>query len=74
MESDGGWLGVAGAGRFVGFLDPVTVVAGAFDRAGAGAFPAFGNQQHGDGGQVLGEPVSPVLRGECPPFRWRCGG
>ena len=74
MESDGGWVVVAGAGRFVGFLDAVTVVAGAFDRAWAGAFAAFGDQQHGDSSQVCGELVSPVLRGECPPFRWRCGG
>lgn len=32
----GGWspAGVAGAGRFAAFLDPVAVVAGSFDRAG----------------------------------------
>ena len=74
MESDRGWVGVAGAGWFVGLFDAVTVVAGAFDRAGAGAFSALGDQEDGDGGQVLGVSVSPVLRGECPPFRWRCGG
>lgn len=74
MESDGGWVGVAGAGRFVGFLDAVTVVAWAFDRAGAGAFSAFGDEEDGDGVEVDGKLVSPVLRGECPPFRWRCGG
>jgi hypothetical protein len=41
---------VAGAGGFVGFLDAVAVVAGAFDRAGAGAFPALRDQVHGDVG------------------------
>jgi hypothetical protein len=44
VESDRGWLVVAGAGWFVGFLDAVGVVAGAFDRAGAGAFAAFGDE------------------------------
>jgi hypothetical protein len=74
VESDGGWSVVAGAGGFVGFLDPVVVVSGAFDGAGAGAFAAGRDQQFGDVCQVLGQFVSPVLRGECPPFRWRCGG
>jgi hypothetical protein len=74
VESDRGWVGVAGAGWFVGFFGAVTVVAGAFDRAGTGAFPAFGDEQDGDGVEVDGKLVIPVLRGDCPPFRWRCGG
>src|SRR6266516_2672283 len=65
---------VAGAGRFAGFLDAVAVVPGSFDGAGAGAFAAFGDQQVGDLGEALREGVSPVLRGECPPSRWRFGG
>jgi hypothetical protein len=74
VEPDRGWLVVAGAGGFVGLFDAVAVVAGAFDCAGAGAFAASGDEQHGDGGQVDGELVSPVWRGKCPPFRWRCVG
>ncbi len=54
MGSDRGWLVVAGAGGFVGVFDPVAVVAGAFDRAGAGAFPAWWDEERGDGGQVVG--------------------
>ena len=65
---------VAGGGGFVGLFDAVAVVAGAFDRAGAGAFPALRDQVHGDVSEVFGELVSPVMRGECPPFRWRYGG
>jgi len=41
VETDGGGTGVAGAGGFVGFLDAVAVVAGAFDRARAVAFAAL---------------------------------
>jgi hypothetical protein len=74
VESDGGWVVVAGAGWFVGFLDAVSVVAWSFDGAGAAAFPTRWDQEGGDGGQVDGKLVSPVLRGECPLFRWRCGG
>jgi len=40
-EADGRRPAVAGAGGLVGFLDRVAVVAGAFDRAGAAAVPAF---------------------------------
>jgi hypothetical protein len=65
---------VMDAGRFVGFLDAVVVVSGAFDGAGAGAFAAFRDQEGCELGEVLGVGVSPVLRGECPPSRWRCGG
>jgi hypothetical protein len=50
VESDRGWVVVAGGGGFVGFLDAVAVVAGAFDRAGAGAFPALWDQERGDVG------------------------
>lgn len=39
---------MAGAGRLAWLLDPVLVVAGPFDGAGAGAPPAFGDQQGGD--------------------------
>jgi hypothetical protein len=74
VESDGGRAVVAGAGWFGGFLDAVVVVAGAFDGAGTGAFAAGWVEQAGDVGQQAGEGVIPVLRGECPPSRWRCGG
>jgi hypothetical protein len=47
-DVDGWWAVVADAGRFCGFLDPVLVVAGSFDRAGAGAFASFGDEQGGD--------------------------
>jgi hypothetical protein len=50
------------------------VVPGPFDGAGAGAFTAGRDQQDGDIGQVFGELVSPVRKGECPPSRWRYGG
>ena len=36
---------VADAGRLAGFLDPVVIVPGAFDRTRAGAFPAGGDEQ-----------------------------
>jgi hypothetical protein len=42
VDLDGGWLVVADAGEFVEFLDAVAVVAGAFDRSGAGSVPSFG--------------------------------
>ena len=42
MEPDGGRPVVAGAGWFGGFVDAIVVVAGAFDRAGAGPFTAWG--------------------------------
>ena len=42
VDLDGGWAVVADAGEFVGFLDAVAVVAGAFDRSGAGPVPSFG--------------------------------
>ena len=48
MDADRGWLVVSDAGGFAGFLDAVAVVSGAFDRAGAGAFAPFGDQQLGD--------------------------
>jgi hypothetical protein len=44
VDVDCGWLVVACAGWFAWFLDAVGVVAGAFDRAWAGAFAAFGDQ------------------------------
>ena len=49
---DGWWAVVANAGRLCGFLDPVLVVAGSFERAGAGGFASFGDQQGGDLGKV----------------------
>ena len=51
---DGRGAGVAGAGWFAGLFDPVVVVAGSFDGAGAGAFTAGGDAQDGDLGQVAG--------------------
>jgi hypothetical protein len=39
---------MADAGGLVSLLDPVAVVSGAFDRAGAGAFAAFGDEQGGE--------------------------
>jgi hypothetical protein len=68
-EVDGRWARVADAGRLVGFLDPVTVVAGAFDRAGAGAVPPGRVRFADDLGQDLGQSRLPVLRGESPPYR-----
>ncbi len=65
---------MAGAGGFAGFLDAVAVVPGAFDGAGAGAVAAGRDEQGRDGGEQARELVSPVLRGECPPSRWPCGG
>jgi hypothetical protein len=57
-----------------GGIDPVAVVAGSFDRPWAGALAAGGDEQGGDVGQVGRQGVGPVLRGECRPSRWRCGG
>ena len=57
---------MAGAWAFAGFLDPVAVVPGAFDRAGAGPFAPRRDEQPGEEGEVDRELVSPVLRGECP--------
>jgi hypothetical protein len=73
-EADGRRALVAGAGGLSGFLDGVAVVAGAFDRAGATAVPAFGVGPVRDLGQDLGHRHIPVLRGEKPPSRWRYGG
>jgi hypothetical protein len=39
---------MADAGRLVSLLDPVAVVAGSFDRAGAAAFPAGGDEKGGE--------------------------
>ena len=74
MDQDGGWSIVAGAGAFAGFLDAVAVVAGAFDFAWAGPVSAGAQSFPGDLGVNLGYGVYPVLRGKCPPFRWRYGG
>src|ERR1700694_2470164 len=74
VQVDGCRRGVAGAGWFCGFFDRVAVVAGSFDRSWAGAVAAGGDEEGGDAGQVGWEGVGPVLRGECPPSRWRCGG
>src|SRR4051812_1039444 len=73
-EVDGRRCSVADTGRLAGLLDAVAVVPGAFDRAWTGAFAAGGDEQGGEQGQVDGESVSPVRRGEWPPSRWRCGG
>jgi hypothetical protein len=74
VEVDGGWARVAGARGFVGLLDAVVVVPGAFDGPWAGAFPPFGVEELGDLREMAGQGVSPVLRGECPPSRSRFGG
>jgi len=74
VQVDGRRAGVAGAGQLAAFLDLVAVVAGSFDRAGAGAFAAGGDQQGADLGKVGRESLNPVLRGEWPPSRWRFGG
>jgi hypothetical protein len=67
VQVDGRWRGVADAGWFCGFLDPVLVVAGSFDCPWAGAFTAVGDKKDSDISQVLGQALRPVLRGECPP-------
>ena len=54
---------MADAGRLVGFLDPVAVVSGAFDRAGAGAFARVRDEQGGEHGQVDREPRQPSPEG-----------
>jgi hypothetical protein len=74
VDMDGGWAVVAGAGGFAGFLDAVGVVARSFDGVRAGAVPPARVDLRGDLGQDVGQDVSPALRGERPPFRWRCGG
>jgi hypothetical protein len=74
VEVECGWRGVADTAGFVGFLDAVTVVAGAFDGAGAGAVASFGVDFVGDFGEDFRYRVVPVLRGKCPPYRWRYGG
>ena len=74
MDVNGGRAVVADAGRLMGFLDAVAVVAGAFDRAWAGPVPPFGVDLRGDLGQHVGQGVVPVLRGKNPPYRWRYGG
>jgi len=47
-EADGRRTGVTGAGDLAGSLDPVAVVAGASDRAGAAAVPAGRVELAGD--------------------------
>ncbi len=73
MDVDGGRAGVVD-GCLAGLLDSVVVVAGAFDRAWAAAFPPDGVDLGGDVGQDVGQGVGPVLRGKSPPYRWRYGG
>lgn len=68
-DVDRGRCSVADAGRLAGLLDPVAVVSGSFDRSWAGALAPRWDEQHGDLGQMPGETLSPVLRGECPPSR-----
>jgi hypothetical protein len=60
-EVDGRRSEVADAGRLVGFLDPVTVVTGAFDRAGAGPVPPGRVRFADDLGQDLRQGPLPVL-------------
>ena len=55
MDLDGGWVVVADAGAFVGFLDAVAVVAGAFDRSGATAVASLGQGSAVDLGQDAGQ-------------------
>ncbi len=64
---------MADAGRFAALFDGVLVVSGAFDRVGTGAVPAGGDRFAAQFCQDAGQVVSPVLRGEWPPWRWRCG-
>jgi hypothetical protein len=47
-ERDCGRAGMADAGGLVPLLDPVAVVPGSFDRSGAAAFAAIGNEQGGE--------------------------
>ena len=54
MDHDRGRSVVADAGGFAGFLDPVVVVPGAFDRAWAGSVSAGGQLLAGDLGVDLG--------------------
>ena len=74
MDLDGGWVVVADAGAFVGFLDAVAVVADAFECPWAGAVAAFGDVPAADLSQNLWDGVVPILRGESPPYLWRYGG
>ena len=74
MDQDSGWSIVDGDGAFAGFLDAVLVVPGAFDCAWAGSVSAGDQLLPGDLGVNGGDGVRPVLRGKCPPFRWRYGG
>lgn len=74
MDVDRGRAGVAGAGAVAGFLDAVTVVTGAFDRAWAGPVTPGRVDLCGDLGEDMGQGVIPVLRGKNPPYRWRYGG
>jgi hypothetical protein len=51
------------------FLDPVVVVAGAFDHAGVAAVAPLWVELAGDLGVDAEQGVVPVLRGEKPPYR-----
>jgi hypothetical protein len=62
---------MADTGRFAALFEAVLVVAGAFDRARAGA--AGGDRFAAQLCQDAGQLFSPVLRGEWPPYRRRCG-
>jgi hypothetical protein len=53
VDVDGGWSGVAGAG-LTEFLDSVTVVAAAFDCAGAGPVPSQRIDLAGNVGEDVG--------------------
>ena len=61
-------------GRFTHLLDPVTVMASPFHRAGTGPFPAGRDTQTRDHNPPTRKDLSPVLRGEYPPSRSRNGG
>lgn len=56
------WAGVAGD-RVGGVFDPVGVVSGAFERAGAGAVSAWRVGSVADLGDRVGQGVVKVLRG-----------
>ena len=73
-DLDGGWRVVAGAGGLAWFLDAVVVVAGSPHGARAGPVPPRRVDLRGELGQDAGQDLSPALRGESPPSRWRYGG
>ena len=58
----------------VGAFYRIAVVSGAFDDAGAGAFPAFPVRSFIDFLDRFGERQSQCPRGKMPPDLWSVGG